>query len=254
MLVEIPGTDVDARINLALAIEYYREPRVDEVTPGRPAAEAGIEPGDLFLRVGEDSIRSWNEMVGIISASAGDSLQISLLRADSVFAVTVIPEEQSLQNPSTGDVVKVGRIGIGFHRESVRYGLGSAIVWGASKTWDRVKLIGFTLKGLFTGKISPREIGGPILIGQVSGQVARQGLRSLFDFMAFLSVNLAILNLLPIPVLDGGHLMLLLLEGVRGKPVSLALRIRLTQVGMVIIFALMLWAVGNDLVRTITGW
>ena len=251
--VEIPGLDVDGRIGLARAIIFRRVPRVGDVTPGEPAEVAGIEAGDVFLRIEGDSVRSWSDMVATISARAGDSLQVSLLRGDSVLTVTVVPEERSVQDPSTGEVVRAGRIGIGLNRATMKHGLGSAIVWGAGEAWNGMKLVGWTLKGLLTGQVSPREIGGPILIGQVSGQVARQGFRPTLEFMAFLSINLAILNLLPIPVLDGGHLVLLLLEGVRGKPVSLALRIRLTQAGLIILVAIMVWAVANDLVRWVTS-
>ena len=111
----------------------------------------------------------------------------------------------------------------------------------------------FALKGMLVGDISPREIGGPILIGQAAGQFARRGLRWLIVFTALLSVNLAVLNLLPIPVLDGGHLIFLFLEGLRGRPLGLEVRQRLMQVGLVIILCIMVFAVGNDLLRQV-GW
>jgi len=154
-----------------------------------------------------------------------------------------------MQDPETGEVLKLGRIGIERARLRVRFGVGSAIVWGAGEAWNKAGLVWFTLKGIVVRDISPREIGGPILIGQVSGQFARLGFDALISFMAFLSVNLAILNLLPIPVLDGGHLVLLFLEGIRGKPLPLALRIRLTQVGLFVLLGIMVWAVANDVLR-----
>ncbi len=108
----------------------------------------------------------------------------------------------------------------------------------------------FTLKGMLTGQISVRELGGPVLIAQVSAQAARRGLEVLLAFMAFLSVNLAILNLLPIPVLDGGHLVFLVLEGLRGgRPVSKELRQRLTLAGFYFLMAFMIFVVINDLLR-----
>jgi regulator of sigma E protease len=106
-----------------------------------------------------------------------------------------------------------------------------------------------TLKGMVLGQISPRELGGPILIGQVSGQVARTGLAPLLGFMAFLSLNLAVLNLLPIPVLDGGHLVFLAIEGILGRPLSLALRLRLTQLGLLLLLGIMALVITNDLFR-----
>jgi regulator of sigma E protease len=104
---------------------------------------------------------------------------------------------------------------------------------------------------MIVGRISPRELGGPIFIGQMSGQVAAAGMLPLVLFMAFLSVNLAILNLLPIPVLDGGHLIFLFIEGIRGKPLSLALRLRLTQIGLFVLLGIMVLALTNDLFRVI---
>jgi regulator of sigma E protease len=104
---------------------------------------------------------------------------------------------------------------------------------------------------MVTARISPRELGGPIYIGQVSGQIAQAGLLPLLLFMAFLSVNLAVLNLLPIPVLDGGHLVFLFLEGIRGKPLSVNVRYRLTQVGLFVLLGIMAFALTNDLFRAI---
>ena len=102
---------------------------------------------------------------------------------------------------------------------------------------------------MFSGSVSPRELGGPILIAQVSGQAAQLGGAALLSFMAFLSVNLAVVNLLPIPVLDGGHLVFLILEGIRGKPVSLQWRLRFTQLGMFLLLAILVLVFRNDILR-----
>ena len=102
---------------------------------------------------------------------------------------------------------------------------------------------------MLTGKISPKELGGPVLIGQLSGQTARMGFDVFLSFMALFSINLAILNILPIPVLDGGHLVFLLLEGVRGRPLSLNLRMRLTQVGLAVLLGIIVLAMTNDILR-----
>src|SRR6185436_12549276 len=106
-------------------------------------------------------------------------------------------------------------------------------------------------RGLASGKVPAREIGGPILIGQLAGQFARAGMDVLLNLMGFLSVNLAVLNLLPIPVLDGGHLLFLVAEGIKGKPLSVGVRLRLSQVGLVFLVALMLFALTNDVMRMI---
>jgi regulator of sigma E protease len=127
------------------------------------------------------------------------------------------------------------------------------VVQGARLTWHDTELVLFTLKGIVTGQISSREIGGPVLIGQMSGEFARRGFVALLMFMALLSVNLAIINLLPIPVLDGGHLVFLGIEGVRGKPLSLNARMRLTQFGMVLIMLLVVLVFTNDILRILGG-
>jgi regulator of sigma E protease len=123
------------------------------------------------------------------------------------------------------------------------------LVQGARETAGAAGDVWFAVKGLITGKISPKALGGPIQIGQLSGQVARMGIDRFLTFMAFFSVNLAILNLLPIPVLDGGHLLFLIIEGVARRPLSLKVRLRLSQMGMVFLIGLMLYAVTNDLMR-----
>jgi len=248
-IVDIPGTNVDGRIAVASAIRPHLEPRVTSVIVGQPADAAGLMGNDVFVRAGGDTVRTWSELVRIVEANAGDTLPVTVLRGDTTVDLAVVPVAQSIQDPATGEIQKRGRIGIDRARQRVRYGLGSALVWGVQESWNKGALVVFTLKGIVVRDISPREIGGPILIGQVSGQFARLGIDALISFMAFLSVNLAILNLLPIPVLDGGHLMLLFFEGVRGKPLSLSLRIRLTQVGLFVLLGIMVWAVANDILR-----
>ncbi len=249
VIVNIPGIDVDGRIALATAMRPHLDPRVTSVVPGQPAADAGVEGGDVFVWAGGDSVRTWGELVRIVEDNAGDSVPVTVLRGDTLVDLAVVPVAQSIQDPETGDIEQRGRIGVDRARLRVRYGFGNALVWGVKESWNKASLVLFTLKGIVVRDISPREIGGPILIGQVSGQFARAGFDMLINFMAFLSVNLAILNLLPIPVLDGGHLMLLFLEGIRGKPLSLSLRIRLTQVGLFVLLGIMVWAVANDILR-----
>src|SRR2546426_7418732 len=131
----------------------------------------------------------------------------------------------------------------------VREPLGRAIVSGFQETWGRgVVVLGF-LKGLVLHQTSFREVGGIITVGQISGQVARLGLDWLLTFVAFFSINLAILNLLPIPILDGGQLMFLIAEAVRGKPLSRELRTRLSNVGFFLLVVIMVLALTNDAIR-----
>jgi regulator of sigma E protease len=249
VIIDIPGIEIETRIAVASAMLPLLEPRVSAVVAGQPAAQGGMEDNDLFIRADGDTVRSWSDVIRVVEANPGDTVFVTVLRGGATVDLAVVPVEQSIQDPQTGEVIKRGRIGIERARMRVRFGLGNALVWGVQESWNRARLVLFTLKGIVVRDISPREIGGPILIGQVSGQFARLGFDALLSFMAFLSVNLAILNLLPIPVLDGGHLVLLFLEGIRGKPISLALRIRLTQVGLFLLLGLMVLVVANDLLR-----
>lgn len=252
--VAIPGTAARKRMDLDAALIPLHQPRIGLVAPGRPAAQAGMEPGDVVVRIDGDTIRTWDEMVNVIEPAAGDTLVVTLARADSVLDVVLVPTEQTVRDPVSGESRQVGQIGIGsqgFEPIRVEFGLVEAMAEGVRLTLEDVRRVLFTLKGMILRKISPRELGGPIFIGQMSGQVAAAGMLPLLAFMAFLSVNLAILNLLPIPVLDGGHLIFLFIEGIRGKPLSLAVRLRLTQVGLFVLLGIMALALTNDLFRVI---
>ncbi len=253
VILPIPGTDAASRAAILDAIEFWMEPRVGSVLPGEPAERAGLEPGDLIVGANGDTIRSWQDLLTTVEGNVGDTVMFLVLREGEIVRVPVVPAERSELDPATGEVRKVGRIGVGQHVIRVEYSIAEAVVVGSRDTWDRMRLVLITLKGMVLGQISPRDLGGPILIGQMSGQVARLGFVQLVAFMAFLSLNLAILNLLPIPVLDGGHLVFLFAEGIRGKPLSLAVRVRLTQVGLLVLMGIMALVLTNDLFRLIGG-
>ena len=255
VIVPIRGTDSRARAKILSALYPNWGNEVGGVLPGGAAYDAGVEAGDIMVAVDGDSVSVFYELVEIVEASAGDTLQLSVLRGDSTLVFPVVPAEREVRDPYTGDVRTVGRVGINPKRDIVRikYGPLSAVAEGARVVWSNVELIYFTLKGIVFREVSAREIGGPILIGQISGEVARFGLAALFEFMALLSVNLAILNMLPIPVLDGGHLVFLFFEGARGKPLSLNARMRLTQVGLVILVGIVIFVFTNDILRLFGG-
>ncbi len=254
VILPIPGTDPTTRVAVFDALVPNWEARVGLLDPGRPADKAGLQVGDLIVRANADSVFIWQDLVEAVEGSVGDTLALTVVREGQVVQLPVVPLLQTVRS-SEGDVEEVGRIGIGpmieFRR--TKFGPVQAVVEGTRRTWQDARLVGFTLKGIIFGQISARDLGGPILIGQVSGQAARAGGEPLLTFMAFLSVNLAILNLLPIPVLDGGHLVFLLIEGIRGKPLSLDLRLRLTQVGLFVLLGIMVLVITNDLWRVFTG-
>jgi regulator of sigma E protease len=255
VIVPIRGMDSQARLQIAAALYPNWASEVGSVRLGGAAEEAGVQAGDIMVAINDDSVSVFYEIVQIVEANAGDTLRMTVRRGDSVLVFPVVPFEQEVRNPYTGETKMLGRVGINPSIDiiRIRYGPVGAVAEGARVVWSNVELIYFTLKGIIFREVSAREIGGPILIGQMSGEVARFGLAALFEFMALLSVNLAILNMLPIPVLDGGHLVFLLLEGVRGKPLSLNARMRLTQVGLVILVGIVIFVFTNDILRLFGG-
>jgi regulator of sigma E protease len=245
--VAIPGTDLEARAALAARIVPFQPPVVGTVSPGTPAARAGVHPDDEIVRFDGDTVRHWAELVGAIEQRAGDSITLTVLRGGTLQTLGMVPDSVLKE----GRTQKVGQIGVSRRVPLIRaqYGFFGAIRKGGHDTALAVTQVWAAVKGFVMRRISPRNLGGVLQIGQMSGQFARQGFDVLLGLMAFLSVNLAVLNLLPIPVLDGGHLMFLLAEGVKGKPLSLKVRLRLSQAGLVFLIGLMLFALSNDVMR-----
>jgi regulator of sigma E protease len=244
----------EQRIEVLNQVDPFREPVVSDVAAGSPAAKAGIRPGDRVLQADGRPVGSWLQLVSAIQTHAGKPLPLVVQRGGGQLALTVTPVEQT--EKQLGTAVKVGKIGAqaptvpSTHRE---VGIAESVRLGAEQTVGGAAMIVSTLKDLVTGQLSPRNMGGLLSIGEASGQTARMGLEIWLSFVALFSVNLAVLNLLPIPILDGGHLMFLAFEAVRGRPLSVEARIRLSQVGLAIVVALMIWANGNDVVRIVFG-
>jgi len=253
VVVRLAADGDSLRRAVARALVPLIPPAIGFVEPGKPAARAGIKPRDRLLRANGDTLRSWGEAVRIIRASPGRSLRLEVWRDGQVVPVTVVPEERPASD-TTGDGPRVyGQIGVQNDPPTtfVRLGLGRALVVGLDQTLGTAAAVVGILKGLVTRSVPLREIGGPIAVAQMSGQAARLGGDWFLRFMAFFSVSLAVLNLLPIPVLDGGHLMFLIAEGVRGKPLSVALRTRLSQIGMIVLLGIMALALTNDVLRNL---
>ena len=251
VVLPIEGYDLDDRVRALDALEYRLDARIGVLDPGRPAAEAGMQLQDLVVGADGREIADWYELVEVIEGSPGREIEVLVNRDGQEVSLAVTPETHTQTDPETGEEIEVGRLGIGVDVpvEWVKTGLLGGFVHAGTRVYRDGRLILMTLKGLVLGKVSPNELGGPVFVGQLSGQVAREGILPLFTFMALFSVNLAILNLLPIPVLDGGHLVFLLWEGIRGKPMSVEARIRLTQVGLVFLLVLMVFVLTNDFKR-----
>ncbi len=244
--------DRAAREATVRALRPLLPPTIGVVNPGQPAAKVGLQGGDVIVRAGGDTIRSWEEMVRKIRSSPNAPLALDVLRHDSLLHLTVVPEADK-QTDSSGKAITVGLIGASPDPRGpivrVPVSIPAALADGAEQTVFQLTGIVVSVKKLITGQASSREVGGPILIAQMSGQMIRLGFEWFLGFMALLSVSLAVLNLLPIPVLDGGHLLFLLVEAIRRKPLSPQLRLRLTQVGMLVVLGIIALAVSNDVLR-----
>ena len=202
-----------------------------------------------MIRANDEAIGDWEAMVTVVQRSANETVDFVVLRDSVEVLLQATPRLVTRVDPATGEEEEIGQLGVNPQLQEIRVGLIEGIGEGWRGMRSDARLIVATLNGLIRGRVSPRELGGPILIGQISGQVAAQGLIPLLRFMALFSVNLAILNLLPIPVLDGGQLVFLAIEGVRGKPMPLEVRLRFSQFGLVILLGIMALALTNDLLR-----
>jgi regulator of sigma E protease len=227
-------------------------PEVGEVKPDYPAFKAGLLQGDRILEANGSPIKRWEDLAQMIHESSDRPLLLKVAREKKIFQVSVRPQISTQKN-IFGDEVQVGLIGISpsgsFFTE--RFDPFTATYKALIQSWRITELTVVSIVKIIEGKISAKTIGGPLLIAQLAGQQAKAGTLSLIIFMAVISINLVILNVLPIPVLDGWHLLIFLIEGIMGKPVSLKLRERAQQVGIFLIILLMLLVFYNDLSRIV---
>jgi regulator of sigma E protease len=241
------------RVQAAVALAYDQPAVIGQLTPGDPGERAGFAIGDTILRVDGDSVGQWWDLVRRIRGSPGQELGFRVARGGRTVELRATPAATEEKGPG-GTVRRVGKLGIGIAppESYLPYSLAGAFAAGWRQTLSASTQIVRTVHGLFSARISSREVGGPILIGQLAAQSARLGAESFVSFMALISVNLAVLNLLPIPVLDGGQLVFLLAEGVLRRPLSLKLRERLTLVGLLLLALLMVLAFSNDIRRLLS--
>ena len=224
--------------------------RVAAIEPGSPADKAGLQVDDDILFVDDTKIMGFSDLKTAALDKHGQELTFRILRDGQEQTLKVTPELKTAMDLK-GKEVSGGYLGFGISGVLVteKYSLPGAVLRGLEETWDRIYLISISIKKLITGSISPKNIGGPILIFQVYGQQAEQGLIYFVLLTAFLSINLGLLNLLPIPILDGGHILFFLIEIIKGKPISEANRERAAQVGLFMLLTLMIFAFYNDIMR-----
>jgi regulator of sigma E protease len=252
LTIRLPA-DTLGRLKAALALEPLLPARIGFVYPGEPAARAGIRQGDLVVRANGDTVRSWNDLLRVLWYSPGKPVALTVLRDDSLVTIHVTPRPETDPDTASLRPKPFGFIGAEGNPPQVkqRLPITTSLRVGAVQTVRQTELVVVAVKRLVLGQGKLRELGGPIMIAQVSGQAARLGLDRFLMIMASISIGLAVLNLLPIPVLDGGHAMFLIAEGIRRKPLSAQLRLRLTQAGMVLVLLIMAIAILNDVLRNI---
>jgi len=232
--------------------EPIYEPVVDQVIPGFPADSCGIQAGDRILSVNETAITDWNEMTEIVHAHPADSILLEWESSGQIYQKKLLTKSNKIFKDN--EFVEVGLIGISPQYDKRAASISEAARAGCSQTWYWIKITAFSLKALLTGQESLKNVGGPILIAKMAGESAKSGFSALFGLLAIISVNLGLLNILPIPALDGGHLVVILIEGIIRKPLSDKIKIRIQQVGMAILLTLIVVVLFNDVVRLFNGF
>jgi regulator of sigma E protease len=222
------------------------------VKEGSAADTAGLKVGDQLLEVDGTPIFGWSDLKPAAVDKPGKELNFRVLREGQEIVVPLTPESKVIDDPQ-GNKVEIGVIGIGMSGKMVEesYGPLGAISRSLQETGRLIYLIGVSIKKMIVGSIPSDTIGGPILIFQIYGEQAEQGFNELVRLTALLSINLGLLNLLPIPILDGGHILFFLIEMVKGKPLSEKSRERAQQVGLFLLLSLMVFAFYNDIMRII---
>jgi regulator of sigma E protease len=221
---------------------------VGAVEPDSPAAQAGIEKGDRIVAVDGQAVTAWDDLSSAIKQSGGQPLALRVQRSGEEVAMTVQPRKREVKN-IFGELKEDWMIGIGSQVSIEKGDPGLAVSKAFIQTYEYSKLTLIGLYKMITREVSPRNLGGPILIAQMAGQQAQEGIGSFLAFLAVLSINLGVLNLLPVPVLDGGHLFFFAVEAIIGRPVSLKYREKAQQVGIFLLLLLMIFAFANDIFR-----
>jgi len=226
-------------------------PRVDTVQENSAAAQAGFKPGDLIITIDGRRIESFSDMQRIVAVNAGNALRIEVDRGGAIQTLTATPATREVKD-NFGNVSRIGVLGITRSMapgdvRTERVGPVQAVGMGFEQTWFVVDQTISYLSKVVVGRESPDQLGGPIKIAQVSGQMASLGLMPILHLAAVLSVSIGLLNLFPIPLLDGGHLLFNAIEAVRGRPLSERAQEVGFRIGLALVLMLMVFATYNDI-------
>lgn len=244
-LMAAEGVDPMAEAGLRLA---PGQPRVVGINAGSPGEQAGLREGDIIVRVGNLEAPSTAQLIEVIQRHPDEPLTLHILRDGAAVSLPIVPAAETAE-----DGGRIGRIGVMLGADipmvDVHHGFLGSLARGFTRTWETIVLSFEMMARMFTGEVSVKNISGPVTIADYAGQTARLGLASYLGFMALISVSIGILNLLPIPMLDGGHLLFYTLEALRGKPVSERVMEHGHRIGLGVLAALMSLAFFNDFTR-----
>jgi regulator of sigma E protease len=228
--------------------------KIGLVTQESPAERMGIQSGDIILTVNGQETKVWQDISDLVKNSGGGELLVTIERNGTVLAFTGQPEKKEVKNIFGEVTEKRYLLGITKSDEITyeKVSIFKAFTAGLEQTWAFIYLTFMGIIKIFQNVIPASEIGGPILIANMAGQQFEAGWLNLFSFMAVLSINLGIINLFPIPILDGGHLVFFTIEALRRKPLSMQTQEMLQQIGIVLLGSLMVFVFYNDFVRIFT--
>lgn len=229
---------------------FILQPTIGEVQADTPAARGGLKAGDRVVAIDGTAVQSWDEMARLIMDSGGGQMRFAVQRNGQLLEVAMTPIARESRN-IFGEKIDRYIIGVASAGDVQQKHLNplQAGVESIRQTYDVFKLTVVSIVKLIQGSLSTKTLGGPIMIAELAGQQAREGVLNLVFFIALLSINLAIINLLPIPVLDGGHLLFFTIEAVTGKPVNKRMREIAQQIGILILLMLMIFVFYNDISR-----
>ncbi len=257
VVIMLAGVTMNVVLTLVVStgvFSYYGRPYVpavvDSLIMDMPAQRAGLLPGDSIASINGKQIHAWSDLLATITGSAGKEVVLGVVRGGTPLTLTMTPVAQEGMEAATGKAVTVGRVGA-YPKDKVErdpMNLAAASVAGWRATWAMGSSVIGVVGGLFQGTISVKNLGGPVAIARTSVNAAKTGMESLWALIAFLSINLAILNLLPIPILDGGQVVMTVAESIKGSPFSIRTRENVMRVGLAAIVALFAVVMFNDLV------